>query len=291
MEAARASSTLASPATAAALSAEILACARALRTAQPNAIATAFWDFDGTLIEGDCCEGFQREDGHGYAGLADLAIQRGFSARFQGDRARERMKEAARLVLQNEGHVIGNGFIAQVFAGAPLADVLALARDHFDCIMRPWMFAEAMEIWRALEAGGIRCHVVSASPDFFVKGAAATLGVPEDRLHGARLVQNADGTLSGETIAPITYAEGKAEKMREVLRDLAAADPAHTYWPVAAFGNCLRTDGPLLDAVAHTILPAGKPLAVLINAPTPASSRGIYREALFSARVLGQVGG
>jgi HAD superfamily phosphoserine phosphatase-like hydrolase len=265
------------------IAAEILATARALREAQPNAVALAFWDFDGTLIEGDCCEGFWREDGHGYPGLADLAIQRGFSARFGPD-GREQMREAVKLAIRKEGHVLGNGFVAQVFAGASLKAMLELARGHFEEVMGSWMFATATEIWRTLEADGIRCHVISASPDFFVKGAATTLSVPEDRLHGARLTVKTDGTLSDETVDPITYGEGKAARMRQVVAESAIAEPQHTFWPVAAFGNCAPTDGALLDAVAHTVLPAGKPVSVLINSDVPEEARGLYREAVFAAR-------
>jgi HAD superfamily phosphoserine phosphatase-like hydrolase len=268
------------------LAAEILATAEALRAAQSNAVATAFWDFDGTLIEGDCCEGFARHDGHSYPGLADLAVERGFSTRFRGPTGRADMIEAVRLALRTDGHIIGNGFVAQAFAGARLSEMLALAREHFEQVMGPWIFADALAIWRALEAGGIQCHVISASPDFFVKGAASVLGVPEDRLHGSRLAIHADGTLSGDTVPPITYGEGKAARMCDILRELAAAHPHRTFWPVAAFGNCLRTDGPLLDAVASTVLPAGNPLSVLINEPLPADARGRHRETSFAARVI-----
>lgn len=272
------------PSPAASLAAEILATARALRQAQPNAVPLAFWDFDGTLIEGDCCEGFCRADGHGYPGLADLAIQIGYSARF-GTGERKKMREAVRRSIQKNGHVLGNGFVAQVFAGASLKALLELARTHFEEVMASWMFATALEIWRALEAGGIRCHVISASPDFFVKGAATTLGVPEDRLHGARLAVKGDGTLSDETVEPITYGEGKAARMRQIVAESAIAEPQHTFWPVAAFGNCAPTDGALLDAVARTVLPAGRPVSVLINSEVPEEARGRYHETVFAARV------
>src|ERR1035438_8251834 len=48
-------------------------------TGDTNAVFLAFWDFDGTTMKGDCSEGL-REDGHAvYSGLAELAIEHGFS--------------------------------------------------------------------------------------------------------------------------------------------------------------------------------------------------------------------
>ena len=67
------------------LSTEILATAAALRTAHPEAEAVAFWDFDGTLFEGDCSEGFLSGDGTRIAGLAESAVLAGWSRQYPAE--------------------------------------------------------------------------------------------------------------------------------------------------------------------------------------------------------------
>jgi phosphoserine phosphatase len=253
--------------TAAALAQEILAIADTLRAAQPDAIPTAFWDFDGTLIEGDCADGLRRGDGANFAGLIEMAIAAGYSAHFSGENGVANYRLAVRKVSQTEGSIAANAFIARMFAGAPAAAMRTLAHQHFGEIMGPWIFADALEIWRTLEAAGIRNFVISASPDFFVKGAAATLGVPDDRLHGVRLPEDSAGHYLDEVLGLVTFGEGKAARMREILAALAAAEPQHTFWPIAGFGNSIVTDGPLLHTIAHTPLPAAHPLSVLVNEP------------------------
>ena len=251
----------------------ILSAADDLRAARPDAVPVAFWDFDGTLIEGDCSEGLLRADGQGFPGLVEVAMMRGFSAQYAGGGALEHFQEDVRRTWQTEGFAVANGYIVQAFAGAREEALRTLARQHFAEVMGAWMYREALDIWRGLERAGVRNHVISASADFFVKGAAETLGAAEEHLHGIRLVAGPDGLLTREILAPLTHGEGKATRMREVLTKLAAQEPRSTFWPVAAFGNHLITDGPLLQAVAEFALPAGAPVGVLINGGASSSSQ------------------
>jgi phosphoserine phosphatase len=270
--------------TATALVSEILATAGALRAARADAVPVVFWDFDGTVIEGDCSEGLKTEDGRGFAGLVEVAMARGHSARFTAPHGVAELAAEVQRLIEREGYEAANGAIVGAFAGAKLDALLTLAREHFAAVMNAWLFAEAVEMWRLLEAADVRSFVLSASADFFVKGAARALGVNEDRLHGIRLATAPDGTLAREVLAPLTYAEGKAARMRELLAELAARESQSSFWPVAALGNSLRTDGPLLEAVARTVLPAGRPVSILINASAPPAWRGIFREAIFRGR-------
>jgi len=274
--------------TATALATQILATAAALRATEPQAVPVAFWDFDGTLLEGDCSEGLHREGGSGFTGLLEVAILRGFSQRFSTPQGLADFEQQAQGVLRADGHAAANAFVAQAFAGAREEDLLALARHHFSEVLAAWMFPEALELWKTLEAGGVRCWVISASADFFVKGAAATLQTSEDRLHGIRLRTSADGTLSEEVVPPLTYGAGKQGRMVELLAAMKAVNPEHNFWPIVALGNSPMTDGPLLEAVAHTALPGGTPLGVIVN-PAASEFPRILKPTIFRGRPWARV--
>ncbi len=243
----------------------IIEQAGALRSAQPDAVPAAFWDFDGTLLEGDCSEGLAREDGAGYPGLIELAIRHGFSGLYAGeDGVRQCLLDYAALI-RNEGAAVAYTFAAKIFAGSPEAALVDLAREHFARVLAPWFYAGALTLWQALEAAGVRCHVISASADFFVKGAAASLGVPATRLHGLRLATDQEGRLTPDPLRPITYGPGKVERLDQVLADPERGEPPRRLRPIVALGNDLKADGPLLEQVAKLTLPAGRPTGVLVN--------------------------
>lgn len=252
---------------------EILESARALREAHPEAVPVAFWDFDGTLFDGDCCEGHPGGGPDAFPGLVESAIAAGHSPAWPAAGGFAPCWHEYCRLMETGGKMAAYPFFVRVFAGARADGLTGLARRRFCGDLRERFFPEALAWWRQLEAAGVRCLVISASADFFVKGAAEVLGVAADRLHGIRLQPAADGRLSGELQPPLTQEEGKVERLRELLAEMAAAEPGREFLPVAAVGNHAVSDGPMLDAVAATVLPAGRPVSVLVNAgdPPPAS--------------------
>ncbi len=59
-------------------------------TGTTNVRFMVFWDFDGTTLKGDCSEGLH-ENGHlVYAGLAQKAIEQGFSSLYTSSDGFER---------------------------------------------------------------------------------------------------------------------------------------------------------------------------------------------------------
>ncbi|MDB6133023.1 MAG: hypothetical protein JWM59_1266 [Verrucomicrobiales bacterium] len=269
----------------AAVEAEIAASAAALRAAVPGAVGVAFWDFDGTVFDGDCTDGFGvLADGSRMSGMVEESLKMGFAAEFTDADGFARCWRRYLDLMRDEGFPTAYAYAVKIFEGARAEEILALARQRFHGPLSGWFFPEAVTLWRRLEADGIRCVVISASADFFVKGAAGVLGAPEERLHGVRLEERADGTLSGNVVPPLTCAEGKAERMHGILAEMAWREPDKTFWPVAAFGNHTVTDGPLLEAVAGTLLPAGTPLAVLVNSDAPHDAEGPLRRLIFTRR-------
>lgn len=259
---------------------EILALAGALRAAHPDVRPVAFWDFDGTLFEGDCSEGFLSGNGTRIAGLAEAGILAGWSRQYPASGGFEPFWRDYSGLMKRAGQAAAYVYLVRAFAGAPESAMREMASREFEGRLRPWFFQDALDLWRQLEAGGVSCQVISASPDFFIKGAATALGVPEDRLHGLRLGKNADGILLSDTLEPVTIGPGKALLLRELL---ASQGPGAAR-AVAGFGNDFITDGPMLEAVASSILPLGRPFAALVNQPLPAASAGLFRELTFAIR-------
>lgn len=226
--------------------------------APPDARFITVWDFDGTIIKGDCTEGLAGPGG--YRGLAQEAVTAGFSTAYDPtayprflanyERMKERDYQAACLM------------IPAAFAGARYDDLLGLSRRHFTQVLRHHYFASSRAILDALADKGIETVIISASPDFFVKGAAETLPLPAERIHGITMAVEG-GRVTAKPRGVVTYAGGKTMKIHEIVAALVRTTP-HVY-VLAGFGNSYHTDGPFLAWIAGQRLPAGTPLAVMIN--------------------------
>jgi len=252
----------------------ILESTAALRRDNPSAVPLAFWDFDGTLLEGDCIDGYHRNDGTGYTGLVERAILAGLCPAFAGADGAARCEHEFLELLHTQGKPAAYAFQTRIFAGMPAAPLRWLAQQAFDSELGGWLFAEARAAWHLLESSGVRCWVLSASPDFFVKAAASHLGVPDSRCLGMRPHLRPDGIFDAALDGPIMVGDGKTARLRSLLAELAAAQPEHAFHPVAAFGNDRISDGPMIDAVRLSSLPAGHPVGVLVNAKAPAQNGG-----------------
>jgi len=254
--------TIESPAT---VTERIIAAADALRAHDPRALPVACWDLDGTLLEGDCVDGYCRPDGAGYMGLVERAIRGGLCPAYAEADGATRCDREFRDILRREGRATAYAFQSQIFAGAAEPPLQSLATDAFAIEMADWLFVEARACWHQLEAHGIECWIVSASPEFFVQAAAAWLGVPSSRGLGMRLERGADGRLGERLDGPVMFGEGKTVRLHSMLSGHLASDPSRVRYPIAAFGNDLESDGPMLAEVSQTRLPAGRPLAVYVN--------------------------
>ncbi|MBI3183750.1 MAG: haloacid dehalogenase-like hydrolase [Myxococcales bacterium] len=220
----------------------------------------AFWDFDGTLLRGDCSEGLNEEGRAVYPGLAEVAIRRGLSKRYGPGELPRFWREYR--ALEEQDPVAAYRLLPLAFAGARLEDVHALAREHFHQALRAHYFRSSLDIFRALEAAGIENHVISASPHFFVTASSDTLGLPAERIHGIRLGV-AGGRLTEEVLEPVTYAAGKSQVVQEIAERIHSSGPQ--VFLIAGFGNSYHTDGDFLSLIASRKLPAGSPVVVMIN--------------------------
>jgi phosphoserine phosphatase len=252
-----------------------------------QAVFLAFWDFDGTLLKGDCSEGLVEDGKTVYPGLAQLGIERGLVAGYKPTGGFADFWKDYEYMDQRVGHWLAYPFIPQMFRGARAADVVALAREHFAAVLHRYYFAGSMQVLRGLESAGVENHVMSASGELFVRGAAATLGLPEERLHGIVVRVDTAGRLTSDIVPPVTWAEGKRAELLAIVAAAQEAHPGAEVYVLAAFGNSYGTDGSFLDYTARQTLPAERRgLAVMINGgPAPERYHGHFREVIQAATV------
>ena len=237
---------------------EVLANVAKLKAVDLEVKPMAFWDFDGTIIKGDVSVGLVENGVERHQGLIHAAIMAGYSPFFKGEEGcRQFDRDYARL---NEiGRFIAWPFIGQVFAGVKVADFNRFCAQRARDIYSKWYFASSVAILKRLEAAGVENHIISGSPNLFVKNLGESLGLTPDRMHGNSLAIDG-GILSTRIEYPVTTGEGKIE----VLRRLVNSRP-HAV-AVAGFGDSYRTDGAFLRYIVRQTLPGGaKGFALMIN--------------------------
>lgn len=253
--------------------------------ARPSPAFLAFWDFDGTILKGDCSEGLQAEGKRVYPGLAQLAIERGLSSLYPPAGGFDRFWTDYTNMDARIGPWLAYPFIPQMLRGAKADDVLQLSRRHFAGTLSNYFMASSLHLIHALQGGGVEVHIVSASADLFVKGAADSLGLPEDHIHGIEL-RVRDGRLTEEIVYPVTWNIGKLEKIRAVVSQMEREAPERKVFILAGFGDSYATDGPFLRFIATQTLPAGKPIAVFYDSKKePDEYRGLFYQARHSRTI------
>lgn len=259
----------------------------ARKLAPGQGVFLAFWDMDGTLLKGDCTEGLVEAGRPVYPGLAQLGIERGLAGAYRGADGYAEFAKDYEYLNRRFGAWLAYPFVPEVFQGARAAEVEAMARGHFDTVLHRYYYAGSLHILRGLEAAGVENHVLSASAELFVRGAADTLGLPRERLHGIAVRIDAAGRLTRDVVPPLTWAEGKRARLLQLVAEAHEAHPGAEVHVLAAFGNSFGTDGAFLDYTASQTLPAGRAgLAVMVNGgKAPERYRGRFREVEQTATV------
>ena len=237
-----------------------------------------FWDFDGTIQAGDCSEGWFRDGQWVYHGLAQRCIEAGHSSVYTNRHDFDQFWSDYQLMDTRAGHWLAYPYIAQMLRGARSTDVEALAERTFNEVFRRYYYTSSLSILRGLQFAGVEIRVLSASPEAFVRGAAASLGIPPAHIHGIR-TEIRDGRLTERLVYPITWAEGKTERLQQILQEIKTARPGAVPIVLGAFGNSYSTDGPFMAWVARQVLPGGgKPVVLMINGGEPPPSyRDLFR--------------
>jgi len=229
-----------------------------IRAADPAAVPMAFWDFDGTILKGDISEGLVEDGKTRFKGLIQRTIESGLCSVYPKDGGWETYRrDYARL---NEiGRWLSWPYNAQLYIGREAAELDAFCAAECAAVYRKWYFASSVRMMKALESAGVENYVVSASPEIFVRNAAASLALPQSRMRAIR-VEVVGGRMTPQIVYPVPMGEGKVEN----VRDLVLARPHGV--AVAGFGNSYSTDGAFLRYIATQSLPGGaKGTAVMIN--------------------------
>jgi phosphoserine phosphatase len=253
-----------------------------------TAVFLAFWDFDGTILKGDCSEGLKAGEELVYPGLAQVAIENGLSELYPRDGGFARFWNDYTNMDARLGHWLAYPFIPQMLRGAKAEDVLRLSEAHFDHTLSNYLMASSVKIIRALQRGGVESHILSASAALFVKGASRSLGLPANHIHGIE-VRTREGRLTEELVYPVTWNIGKRERLRQITRELEQQPGGKKVFVLAGFGDSYSTDGPFLKFIATQSLPAGEPLAVFYDGQgEPPEYQGLFYQARHKATVSGK---
>jgi phosphoserine phosphatase len=236
----------------------------------------AFWDFDGTILQGDSTEGLEENGRQVYKGLARMTIESGYSKIYKTPSEVDTFFKDYRR-MEDIGKWLAYPFVPQMLRGADVKDICQLSSQHFKKVLSKYYFSSSIEIMKALEENNIECHIMSASADIFLKGAASTLELQEERCNGIELkIENE--TLTEEIIYPVTWSNGKTGKLISIVKETKRIRPGKQVFVLAAFGNSYETDGPFLEYAAKLRPPAGKTLSVMINGgkETPPEYQGLF---------------
>ncbi len=237
----------------------------------------SFWDFDGTILKGDCSEGYRIDDRIIYKGIIEIAIDRGYSKVYRPGQFESFWKEYMRIDTQ-EGHLQSIKFIPRIFADANINEMLQLSQDHMSNVLSDYYFTSSMDIIRFLQHEGILVYVISASPDFFVKGSAKSIKLQMEHFYGVK-TKIVDGKITREITEPVTYADGKAKTVQNIIQGLEVRHNTSHVYTIAGFGNSYHTDGEFLKWIASQSLPAGKANTIMINGgPEPERYVGLFEK-------------
>ena len=255
-----------------------------------SAVFLAFWDFDGTILKGDCSEGLKAGERTVYPGLAEVAIENGFSELYPRDGGFARFWSDYTNMDTRVGHWLAYPFIPQMLRGARAEEVLRLSQAQFAGTLSNYLMASSVKIIRALQQGGVESHILSASADLFVKGASQSLGIPAGHIHGIE-VRTRDGRLTEELVYPVTWNEGKRRRLMQITEEIEREPGKKRVFVLAGFGDSYSTDGPFLKFIATQSLPAGKPIAVFYDGGAePSEYKGLFYQARHSATVGDSLG-
>ena len=249
---------------------------------RPHRFVT-FWDFDGTILAGDCTEGWATNGVPVYKGLPERCILAGLCELYRGPEGVRQFWSDYERMDQSPGTWLATPFLTQMFQGVKAAELEQFARRVFESELTNFLFASTMKILRGLSVAGIEAHVVTGSPQVLVRGAAGTVGIPPQNIHGVRVAER-EGRLTGELIYPVTWAAGKAQRLQELLEQWKTDQPGCDVHVLGAFGNSYSSDGPFMAWAAQRRMPGtNRAVLLMINGgEAPEGYRGLFREVIQS---------
>lgn len=216
----------------------------------------AIWDFDGTIVKGDCSEGLNVQDGLSYKGLIEASIQAGLSEQYKGEEGVKRFFDEYDAILKTGDKKTAYTYVSNVFVGTNQEKLEQFSENYFNKKIRAFYFLDSINNMKKLAEKGVENFVISASLEAFVVGAAKSLGIPVNHIVGIK-VKTKDGIMTDEVIEPVPFGEGKVAIMKEF-------EKKYNGKALYGFGNSYSTDGPFLYEISNqggqaTMINGGKP--------------------------------
>lgn len=228
----------------------------------PTCLFFTVWDFDGTILKGDCTEGLWENGEKIYPGLVEVFIENGLYGNFRGADGFFRFWQEYKA-KEEINPLEAYTWAVKNLAKNPKDKIYEIAQQHFESQLKNYYFASSYDLLKELYDAHIKTLIISASADIFVKAALKSLPDPETLIFGIAQKEK-NGYLTENIVMPITYAEGKTEKLKLVLKEIEEKEKRPVYI-LAGFGNSFHTDGPFLKFILEQKLPSGKPISVMIN--------------------------
>ena len=251
--------------------------------ADKKCLFLAFWDFDGTILKGDCSEGLKEKDKEVFKGLVELGILKGYAKDYKGEEGVNAFWKKYQE-LEAIDKKVAYVFLPKIFEGNDESARQNLAKEHFKETLQKYYFPSSIRILEKLKEVGVQSYIISASATFFVKGSVGTTPVSPDSIYGIEMkIEN--GKILPTEIPPVTYAEGKREKIQQIVENILKEKKADKVFVLAGFGNSYHTDSAFLKYIAEQKLEAGKPISVMVNGgESPAEFKGLFKEVSFDVK-------
>ena len=212
--------------------------------ADKKCLFLAFWDFDGTILKGDCSEGLKEKDKEVFKGLVELGILKGYAKDYKGEEGVNAFWKKYQE-LEAIDKKVAYVFLPKIFEGNDESVMQSLAKEHFKETLQKYYFPSSIRILEKLKEVGVQSYIISASATFFVKGSVGTTPVSPDSIYGIEMkIEN--GKILPTEIPPVTYAEGKREKIQQIVNNILKEKKADKVFVLAGFGNSYHTDSAFL---------------------------------------------
>ena len=203
----------------------------------------AFWDFDGTIINGDMTEG--RHLGVGdYKGLFERVVKEGLVPEFSDRNGFQRYQENYRKKKSTQ-----EAYIYLVSCLDQLNDdqqkkLSLFVHEWLSSHYKYYLYSFSVELINYFNSLGVLNYIISASPHCFVKELSSILPIPKEQLFGIDTNRISSG------IDPIVHhAEGKAKRVEFIVEHF---DSDKTLVPVFAAGNSCVADGPMVNHICNS---------------------------------------
>lgn len=210
----------------------------------------AFFDFDGTIIDGDISDG--KYGKNGFQGLSELCINKGVIPELKGDLGYVEYKE----IREQEAKTTNNYpymYAPNIFKGISnkeKSNIVSYIKEPIKNIIENNIFYFIKDTLDFCEKNNIAIYIVSASPHIFVQELGQFLNTPRENCFGID-VNNINDF--------INHAEGKAKRVKYICQK-------RNLIPILSIGNTWLSDG---DMLMHVTKSGGVGILVNDNSSAP----------------------